>query len=68
MLPPMKKRNFIMLEDKAAIITEVEKGKKKLNITDEFGVACSSRSTIIKNKASILAALETVRVQKKKKT
>ncbi|KAH8008981.1 hypothetical protein HPB51_008552 [Rhipicephalus microplus] len=62
MPPPMKKRKFITLEDKAAIISEVEKGKKKKkktkDIAEEFGVACSSLSTILKNKAFILGALE----------
>ncbi|KAH6938260.1 hypothetical protein HPB50_008307 [Hyalomma asiaticum] len=54
MPPPTKKRKFITLEDKAAIIGEVEKGRKKMDIAEEFGVACSSLSTILKNKASIL--------------
>ncbi|KAH8042669.1 hypothetical protein HPB51_025301 [Rhipicephalus microplus] len=58
MLPPTKKRKFITLEDKAAIISEVEKGRKKIVIAEEFGVACSSLSTIFKKKASILGALE----------
>ncbi|KAH6947476.1 hypothetical protein HPB50_019069 [Hyalomma asiaticum] len=58
MPPPTKKRKFITLEDKAAIIGEVEKGRKKMDIAEEFGVACSSLSTILKNKASILGALE----------
>ncbi|KAH8019151.1 hypothetical protein HPB51_017362 [Rhipicephalus microplus] len=55
---PTKKQKFITLEDKAAIISEVEKGRKKIDIAEEFGIACSSRSTILKNKASILGALE----------
>ncbi|KAH6946986.1 hypothetical protein HPB50_016409 [Hyalomma asiaticum] len=58
MPPPTKKQKFITLEDKAAIIAEVEKGRKKMDIADEFGVVYSSLSTIIKNKASILGALE----------
>ncbi|KAH7979500.1 hypothetical protein HPB49_009659 [Dermacentor silvarum] len=58
MPPPTKKRKFIALEDKAAIIGEVEKGRKKMDIAEEFGIACSSLSTILKNKASILGALE----------
>lgn len=58
MPPPTKKRKFITLEDKAAIIGEVEKGRKKMDIAEEFGIACSSLSTILKNKASILGALE----------
>ncbi|KAH6925106.1 hypothetical protein HPB50_001018 [Hyalomma asiaticum] len=56
--PPTKKLKFIMLEDKAAIIAEVEKGRKKMDIADEFGVVCSSLSTTIKNKAFPLGALE----------
>ncbi|KAH7940508.1 hypothetical protein HPB49_000774 [Dermacentor silvarum] len=58
MPPPTKKRKYITLEDKAAIIGEVEKGRKKMDIAEEFGIACSSLSTIFKNKASILGALE----------
>ncbi|KAH6939921.1 hypothetical protein HPB50_022040 [Hyalomma asiaticum] len=58
MPPSTKKRKFITLEDKAAVIAELEKGRKKIDIANEFGVACSSLSTIIKNKASILGAPE----------
>ncbi|KAH8018776.1 hypothetical protein HPB51_012166 [Rhipicephalus microplus] len=58
MLPPTKKRKFITLEDKAAIISKVEKGRKQMHIAEEFGVAAISLSTILMNKASILGALE----------
>ncbi|KAH6944122.1 hypothetical protein HPB50_001938 [Hyalomma asiaticum] len=51
-------QKFITLKDKATIITEVEKGRQKMDIADKFGIACSSLSTIIKNKASILGALQ----------
>lgn len=57
MPPPAKKRKFLTLEDKAAIIAQVDKGRKKMEIADEFGIACSSLSTILKSKASILGAL-----------
>lgn len=46
-----------MLQDKAAIIAQVKKGRKKMEIADEFDITCSSMSTITKNKASILGAL-----------
>lgn len=58
MPPPAKKRKFLSLHDKAAIIAEVEKGRKKKDIADEYGIACSSLSTILKGKDAILAALD----------
>ncbi|XP_072145565.1 tigger transposable element-derived protein 6-like [Dermacentor andersoni] len=57
MPPPAKKRKFMTLQDEAAIIAQAEKGRKKMDITEEFRIACSSISTILKNKASILGAL-----------
>ncbi|KAH8020277.1 hypothetical protein HPB51_025797 [Rhipicephalus microplus] len=57
MPPPAKKRKFLSLHDKAAIIAEVEKGRKKDN-AKEYGIACSSLSTVLKGKDAILAALD----------
>nr|XP_054923015.1 tigger transposable element-derived protein 6-like [Dermacentor andersoni] len=57
MPPPAKKRKFITLQDKAEIIAQAGKGRKKMDIAEEFEIACSSISTILKNKASILGAL-----------
>lgn len=57
MAQPTKKRKFLSLEDKARIIAEAESGKKKANIAEDFGIAPSSLSTILKSKESIAKAL-----------
>lgn len=51
------KRELFVPSDTAATIGQVEKGRKKKDIADEFGIACSSLSTISKCKAAILSAL-----------
>lgn len=45
------------LKDKAAIVAQAEKGRKKKYITNRFVIACSSLSTILKSKAAIPGAL-----------
>lgn len=57
MLPPAKKWKFLTLCKMKKIINKVEKGQKKMDIAEEYGIACSSLSTMLKNKAAILNAL-----------
>lgn len=58
MPPPVKKRKFLTLEQKSAIIAEAAKGRKKSDIAEEYNIPCSSLSTILKGKDSIMAALQ----------
>ncbi|KAH8018507.1 hypothetical protein HPB51_008206 [Rhipicephalus microplus] len=58
MSPPAKERKFLSLHDKAAIIAEVENCRKKKDIAEEYGIVCSSLSTILKGKDAILAVLD----------
>lgn len=50
------KRKFLMLEDNTQIIAQAEAGKKKARIVEEFKIAASPVSTILKNKDAITAA------------
>lgn len=49
MLPPAKKWKFLTLCKMKKIINKVEKGQKKMDIAEEYGIACSSLSTLLKN-------------------
>ncbi|KAH8026875.1 hypothetical protein HPB51_026210 [Rhipicephalus microplus] len=66
MAQPAKKRKFLSLEDKARIIAQAEAGKKAL-IAEEFGIAASSLSTILKSKDAIGKALASGTSAKHKK-
>ncbi|KAH8031576.1 hypothetical protein HPB51_019197 [Rhipicephalus microplus] len=68
MAQPAKKRKFLSLEDKACIIAQAEAGKKKALIAEEFGIAASSLSTILKSKDAIGKALASGTSAKLKKT
>ncbi|KAH8008773.1 hypothetical protein HPB51_004163 [Rhipicephalus microplus] len=67
MAQPAKKRKFLSLEDKARIITQAEAGKKKALIAEEFGIAASSLSTILKSMDAIGKALASGTSAKHKK-
>lgn len=64
MSPHVKKCRILTLQLKSTIITEDEKGKKKLDVAEEYKIPRSSRFTVLKAKENILAALQNgVRVQ-----
>ncbi|KAL3198340.1 hypothetical protein MRX96_044380 [Rhipicephalus microplus] len=67
MAQPAKNRKFLSLEDKARIIAQAEAGKKKALIAEEFGIAASSLSTILKSKDAIGKALASGTSAKHKK-
>ncbi|KAH8032775.1 hypothetical protein HPB51_001834 [Rhipicephalus microplus] len=67
MAQPAKKRKFLSLEDKARIIAQAKAGKKKALIAEEFGIAASSLSTILKSKDAIGKALASGTSAKHKK-
>lgn len=54
MPPPIKKRKFLTLQEKSAIIAEAAKGRKKSDIAEEFNIPCRLLSTILKSKDSIM--------------
>ncbi|XP_075732481.1 tigger transposable element-derived protein 6 [Rhipicephalus microplus] len=66
MVQPAKKRKFLSLENKARIIAQAKAGKKAL-IAEEFGIAASSLSTILKSKDAIGKALASGTSAKHKK-
>ncbi|KAH8018956.1 hypothetical protein HPB51_014022 [Rhipicephalus microplus] len=67
MVQPVKKRKFLSLENKARIIAQAKAGKKKALIAEEFGIAASSLSTILKSKDAIGKALASGTSAKHKK-
>jgi transposase-like protein len=53
-----KKRKVLSVEDKGNVIKQIESGKKKADVCQEFGLVNSTIETIWKNKDKIMSAFE----------
>jgi len=50
----VQKRKALFMESKVEMFSAVDKGDKRIDIANKFGIPPSSLSTIIKNKQSII--------------
>lgn len=57
-MPPKRILKTLTIEDKYKLINEVKNGSKKKDVASKYGVPPNTVSTILKNKESIITAME----------
>jgi|UniRef100_A0A2S2QVQ0 hypothetical protein len=63
----MSKRKCLSIADKFEILNEVDKGIKKKDIAERYGIPTSSLSTILKNRENIIRQVESNNLLKNRK-
>jgi transposase-like protein len=58
MVTIMNKRKALSVEEKGKVIREIENGKKKADVCQEFGLVNSTTQTIWKNRTKIFSAFQ----------